>query len=543
MVNLRNGSYNEKWIDFTDPQAGIELSIERHYSSRSLFEGVFGFGWCSKLETKLTITSDGIINLVECGGGLEVTYYPKDFDIKSSEQTIARIVEHARKNQKLSTNDLSNLRAQLRSNTKLRFEEANKLKLVSIQKIRAKKNVFISKSKGFEKITFNGSYYERLRADGSSQRFNKNGQLIRLTNRLGLFISIHYKGRRIGFLADNKGRRLNFQYGTDGKLQKISNGQGLSALYQFEGENLVQVTNMWSKTYQFRYDVNHNMTQVSFPDKTTMVMSYDLAKDWIKSYTNRKGCKETFNFVLGKADPQNNYTGLFARQCPGEKKKVGRHEFWYKSYAFSKDKYLHRVQENYDSAFKNVYFHPYLGKPVSIRENEIYQGFAYALSGLISKREQKLYTEKNSLISWNKVAFKYNPNSTQIREAHKFVLNTAGKVTSNSKTTYKYSKYGLLSKALDRKGTFVSVSYNENGKVSTLYNNRKQTLKMKYQPGVEKPVEIEQVNVGTVKITYEADGEVASIEEEGKRNIATSVVEKFIEMVSFLGPLGESLSI
>lgn len=556
MVNMRNGSYTEKWVDYIDPEVGIDIQIERFYSSRSLFEGLFGFGWCSQFETKLVITSDGIVNLVECGGGLEITYYPKSFEVHSPDETIEKIVNDFKANNKATSSDIANLRTQLRSNTKMRFELAKKLHLIDKKKVTMKKNTFYSKSKGFEKITFDGRFYERKKFDGSREVFNEEGQLVKIADPSGQYLQITYRGKNIRFIKDNSGsRQLTFHH-EKGRLSKITNGKGLSSHYTFDGDNLIEVTNMWSKTYKFSYDADHNMTQVTFPDKpqTTMQMTYEKNRDWIIRYKNRRECIEKYNFVLdseAKKDRQNHYVGTFSRKCPGEKETSGFHEFWYANHAYSQDKYLSRVYEKYEDNFKNVHFHPYLGRPTIIQENNLYRGFAYLDNGLVVKREDKTYKKRQSnaliqkqdVIQWSKTGFKYNTEKFQIRETEVKTLNKLGKVIDTDKTKFKYNPKGLMTRASKGKGRFLEIVYDQTGKMDLLKDNEKSEVRLTYRVGFDKPIEIEYLKVGKIKISYDSSGEVESVDSVNKRSLASSIVEKFLSMISFLGPLGENLKL
>lgn len=542
-VNMRNGSYTESWIDFIDPDEGFEIKIERFYSSRSLFIGLFGFGWCSSIETNLEITSDGIVNLVECGGGLEVTYFPDNFDIKSPSQTIATIIQSFQTQQKMTPNDVKNLQTQLEANTKMRFEYANKLHLVDTKKLLTTRNTFYAKSKGIEKIEFDGESYTRKKYDGTSEKFNKNGQLIQITNTTGQWLKINYTGSNLSYLVDNKGRRLNFTIDNNGKLAKISNGRGLEAHYVFQSENLTRVTNMWKKNYEYSYDSNHNLTKVLFPDQTFLKMTYDINNDWIRTYTNRKNCTETFDFVLSKNDPKNHYWGAFRRQCKGQKQTAGRHEFWYQLYSFSKDKYLHRVHETYESDFKDVYFHPFLGRPVSVRENEVYRGYAYYLNGLVNKQEYKKYSAQKEILEWSKSNYKYNLALFRMLESDKLMLDKAGATIGKSKILFEYDSKGLFTKARAQDGSFVSITYGENGRIQKFKNNKNIEIFLKYSLGIDKPSEINQPGLGRVEITYDTQGNIEDVAATPKRNVASSVIQNFLEIVEFLGPMGEILKI
>jgi hypothetical protein len=542
-VNMRNGSYTESWIDLIDPEDGFEMKIERFYSSRSLFLGVFGFGWCSNFETNLNITSDGIINLTECGGGIEVTYYPEDFDLKSVDQTIKEIIESISKEKKLSTNDIKNLQTQLVSNTKMRFDYANRLHLVDIKKIKNNKNTFTAKTKGLEKIQSDGSFYLRKKSDGNVEKFNSLGQLVQITNASGTWLQIHYKGKNISYMVDQKGRRLSFSYNNNGTLQKIYNGKDLEVTYQFQNENLISVKNIWNKTYTYSYDVNHNLTQVLFPDKTQIKMTYDPANDWVKSYTNRNDCREDFNFLLSNDDPKNHYWGTYTRKCPTSQSISGRHEFWYNSYSFSDDKFLNRALEVKGDEFKDIYFHPYLGRPISLRENFSYSGFAYYLNGLVNKKEFKSYTEQNEIIDWQKASYSYDLNNYRMTQVDTTDLNKVGKVQKKTKTLFSYNNRGLLERATQNKGQFISVVFASNGRLFSLENNKKEKINFIFENGSTKPTRITHNNLGEVTITYDNQGEVLSLNTENKRTVASSVIQSFLEMLSFLGPMGDILKI
>lgn len=60
-VNMRDGSYIQTWTDFrwTDSKPtrsggnNILFDLNRIYNSRNLRQGIFGFGWCSEIETTL----------------------------------------------------------------------------------------------------------------------------------------------------------------------------------------------------------------------------------------------------------------------------------------------------------------------------------------------------------------------------------------------------------------------------------------------------------------------------------------------------------
>ena len=55
VIDVKNANYSDSWIDIIAPGTGFDLRIQRTYNSRTLFNGMLGFGWCSDFETKIAV--------------------------------------------------------------------------------------------------------------------------------------------------------------------------------------------------------------------------------------------------------------------------------------------------------------------------------------------------------------------------------------------------------------------------------------------------------------------------------------------------------
>ena len=53
LVDMNNAGYTNSWVDLEVPGNGYDMRILRAYKSRTIYNGMFGFGWCSEYETKL----------------------------------------------------------------------------------------------------------------------------------------------------------------------------------------------------------------------------------------------------------------------------------------------------------------------------------------------------------------------------------------------------------------------------------------------------------------------------------------------------------
>ena len=84
IVDMNSAAYSNVWTDIAVPGTGYDLKVVRAYKSRTLFNGIFGFGWCSTFETKLEPTSEGNIKItpdsnLKISGGL--SYNPQNNEL------------------------------------------------------------------------------------------------------------------------------------------------------------------------------------------------------------------------------------------------------------------------------------------------------------------------------------------------------------------------------------------------------------------------------------------------------------------------------
>jgi hypothetical protein len=94
LVDMNNAGYTNSWVDLEVPGNGYEMRVLRAYKSRTIYNGLFGFGWCSEFETKLETTSEGNIKVSECGDGQEINYSAKEVTRKDVDSTIKNLTDH-----------------------------------------------------------------------------------------------------------------------------------------------------------------------------------------------------------------------------------------------------------------------------------------------------------------------------------------------------------------------------------------------------------------------------------------------------------------
>src|SRR5437868_7108362 len=296
LVDMKNANYSNTWIDMEVPGSGFDLKVVRTYNSRSLFNGIFGFGWCSDFETSLEVTGDSNIKIKECGGGQEIIFSPHEMTKKDVDATITTIISKMKADKKVGQSEAyyKEMATKLFEDDNLRSDYAHQYGIQTAVKEGTK---YFAKGREVEHIVFNKTYYTRTLVDGSAQRFNLQGKLTHIYDKNGNFLKLEYDKDLLKEVNDNNSRRLVFKFFPNKKIKTVTGPNGLLAEYRFSNlDDLASVRNAWSKVYNYEYDDLHNLTKAQWPDKTFVSLKYDKKNDWVISYTDREKCTETYNY-------------------------------------------------------------------------------------------------------------------------------------------------------------------------------------------------------------------------------------------------------
>ncbi|WP_353646181.1 DUF6531 domain-containing protein [Mesorhizobium sp. WSM2239] len=270
LVDMQNANYTNTWIDVTEK---LGVSVLRTYNSRSLFDGMFGFGWCSKFETSIAFNDRDSFELSFCGGGASLEFEPQQ-----RSEGPGRV---------LTAQDGSTLE-------------------VSAQR-------FVYRS-----------------ADGKETlHFDRMGHVSGIeTSGFGTVEIIRRYGRIIE-IVDWEDRRYRFSTNSAGKVLRIHTPDDLLIEYRYNHYgDLVAVKNAWRNVYTFFYDDEHNLIRATWPDKTFIAIDYDKEKDWVVGFVDRDLCKEAYK--QGFSVRENEVYWVYStRRCGEELTAEGLYEFIY----------------------------------------------------------------------------------------------------------------------------------------------------------------------------------------------------------------------
>ncbi|MDC0980315.1 DUF6531 domain-containing protein [Bdellovibrionales bacterium] len=536
VVDMRNANLVDIWNDLIAANSGYDLRVQRVYNSRTIFSGIFGFGWCSDFETTLEIDAEGGLQTTECGGGSRITYLSKSFHPSSINKTIDTILAKVKKRKpNLSSKYLSGLKTDLKENKYLRNEFSRQLKLTG--KVQAGKQ-YIANGRENDSIVFKNKTYLRSLPDGTFQKFNKKGQMIGMHDRNGNHLKIQYKKNLIKSVIDNNGRRLNFQYYPNSKHVRLVTGpDGLKSKYTYRGDDLISVTNGWKHTYKYAYDKLHNLTKMSFPDGTSKVLTYNKDKDWVTSFKDRKGCQETYSYESDKKDPLNHYWSTVKKVCKKKVTNNSKYEFWNRRSKMGK--YLYRAKITINGKVTDVIYHPVFGRPTSILSGGQRTNLEYYANGLVKRR---FNTKLVSTFSYQNRCKKVSQVSIKPAESKSKKRRVATKMKRYTKFFYDNVKCNLIG-AKTSGGMSVSIKYDVRGRISQIKDQSKKIVRIKYESRFGKPSFIQRPGLGSIKVTYKADGTLDKTTSKEGPQVARQVASVFNNLLEVISPATSELNI
>ena len=525
LVDMKNANYSNTWIEMDVPGSGYDLKIVRTYNSRSLFNGMFGFGWCSDFETTMEVNAEGNIKVKECGGGLEVTFSPREVSRKDVESTITQIIAKIKAEKKVGVTEayLNNLRTQLLEDDNQRSEMAAQYG-VSVPVKEGTK--FFANGREVEHFVFNKNFYTRNLPDGSAQRFSTDGKLTHIYDKNTNFLKFEYDKDVISSIQDNNGRKLTFKYFQNKKVKTIVGPNGLMAEYKFANlDDLASVKNAWLKTYNYEYDELHNLTKATWPDKTFIAIKYDKKNDWVLAFTDRDACVEAYSYEFSQKDPKNHYWSTVKKTCGKEVMADNKYEFWHQQRADGQY-FLQRVMTTVNGNVTDITYHDIFGKPVSIRRNTDRISYEYYPDGLV-----KVKAAPNL-----KLEFEYDSKIKKVSAVSSTFFNEKGAKVSVKNTQFKYDGKGNLVFAQNSDGQKINMTYDNRGRIATITDQAKKIVKIEYEERYGKPSIVTRPGLGTILVSYKANGDINKVDSKEGPSVAMQVASTFNNLLDIIAP-------
>lgn len=535
LVDMNNASYSNTWVDLEVPGNGYDMKVLRAYKSRTIFNGIFGFGWCSEFETKLETTSEGNIKISECGDGQEIVFSAKEITKKDIDTTISSVLTKMKNDSKVkaaSADYFKKISDQMATDEDYRARMA---KTYSVAVPIKEGTKFSANGKEVENVIFNKTHYTRNLPDGSYQRFDLQGRLTHMYDKNTNFLKFEYDKDLLKEVEDNNSRKLTFRYFPNKKVKSISGPNGLVTEYKYNSqEDLIWNKNAWAKTdkqvYTYEYNEFHNLTKANWPDNTSVSVRYDNVKDWVLGFTDRDKCNENYKYEFSATNPKFHYWSSVTKTCGKEVVANNRFEFWHKQIE-SGQVVLSRVLTNISGSTTDITYHDIFGKPVVIKKNNDRMNFEYFPDGLIKSKQTG-----NA-----KLDFTHDAQTKKVSAVKATILNEKGKVVSARQTSFKYDAKGNLSFAENSDGQKVIITYDIKGRISSITDQAKKIVKIDYEDRFGKPSIVTRPGLGTIKVSYKPNGDIAKVDSAEGPTIASQVASTFNNLLDVISPATQEL--
>jgi len=221
-----------------------------------------------------------------------------------------------------------------------------------------------------------------------------------------------------------------------------------------------------------------------------------------------------------------------ARYCLIFKETVAnnRYEFWHKQLS-SGQVVLSRVQTTVNGNVRDITYHDTFGKPVTIKNNNERIDFEYYPDGLV-----KL---KSSSVA--KLEFSYDAGSKKVSQVKTIFINEKGKPIANRSTSFKYDPKGNLNYAENSEGQKITMTYDIKGRIQTITDQAKKVVKIDYDERYGKPVVVTRPGLGTIKVSYKPNGDIAKVDSAEGPTVASQVASTFNNLLDVIAPATQEL--
>jgi len=242
--------------------------VDRAYNSRTLHDGLFGFGWCTDWESTLKFYGAGNLMRTVCGGGTEEVF------------------------------------------TKVDSPDSSPV---------------VYRNERVGEFVFAGDHYtghflqqqcESCGPMADEEDYDLRGRLMR--SRFGpLTVDYRYRDLLLREAHLSTGLQVLFDYYSNGKIRKISCSDGTTAAYWYSwAGDLVKVKWPSGEDVSYEYDELHNLTKATLPDGTYEEMAYNNQMDWIVAFREWNGCRHTYSYEMSRDTPKDHFWSEMLTICP-----------------------------------------------------------------------------------------------------------------------------------------------------------------------------------------------------------------------------------
>ncbi|SNR63037.1 YD repeat-containing protein [Lutibacter agarilyticus] len=533
-VNLKNGNF---YVSYTDLQQTTQYSayqdLSRTYNSKATKIGLFGYGWGSKLETKLTAYPDGSVVITEYGAGGQTYYKSILMTNDLLEMMIDELIELSLEENTISNspNAIIKERDKLVKNVDYRRKQWGKF----VEKGLIEGIMDFPDGMEWESYQHGNQQLVKIaqgyvRTTGNKiETFDLAGNLVKYDKGNGVWSIVEYINNHISKIINADGSELQFTTNDDGFITEIKSSLDV-AKFKYDGKDLIYSLDAAGNQYAFKYDERHNLTKIVYNPvrlkgmaEDAMHMVYEPKSSWISKITDRDGDITEYTYgVFYKEDgskDNEHYSTKVTRIDEYGDKNTNSYEYFI-GIKENSERYTKKIITTIRGIVTETTYDELCSSPIEIIRSNRKTTFKY--------NNRCLLIEKFS--ASDSIYMKYHPTLEKLN----YVKNY------NGEYIFEYNDNGNLTFAQKNEETWVKLIYNNEGKITEMQQEDK-VLVFKYN-NIGKPIKIEIKDVGAINVTYDEYGEIENVSSDDGHKTALIVTQAFQNLLALVKPAGVNLN-
>lgn len=365
-VDPRHGVF---YISYTDIEfTGTGADISRSYNSTRSTTGLFGYGWASLLETKLSALPDGSLSLGWWGNAGDY-YEPAVVDREGLFAMVNAIIRELIKNHKLDNNPAAI--AEKKSYYLVNNQERAKKYVELIDKKLVRAFIPSKKQKWIldvnQVIEWTGSAY-KVKSWQDHYEFDNIGQLVLIKDR-NYNMRLSYLGNKLSKIIVNDSSVCNIRTNEKGRIIELTSfveGKEKKAIYKYDStDNLLYSKDAGDNEYWYSYDLYHNMVKINYVDTTSLEITYDGAANRVIKLKDQKGFYSTYQYPYFYTEEgrinYDHYATRIQRYDSSGKMIFNDYKEYENRTKDDGSTYLYRILETSDTSYHEVLYDSEVG--------------------------------------------------------------------------------------------------------------------------------------------------------------------------------------
>jgi len=356
--------------------------------------------------------------------------------------------------------------------------------------------------------------------------------MVKIKDKNGNHNDLKYKQGKMVGIQDNFNRKMTLAYNKrNGLLERVTGVNGQTASYRYDAKGrLVYSKDAEGNAYRFAYDNRHNMTKITYSDKTSMDIKYHGRKlfENVASVKERTGDRTTYGYSYDKKD--NGHFKITVKEFNKKKKLISKNSYeYFMRIKETGEEWTYKLITDFNGDRTETVYTKCCGTPLTIKRNGRETAFKYDKKGRV--------VEKSTPIELTKL--NYDQKAGKVKRVTKY-----SKINKKSKPTwssFKYDGKGNLVLAKNSRKQGVRLFYDRHGRIKSMIDQNKRRINFKYNEN-SKPIEISDPKLGAIKVSYTNSGQVAKVQSSAGRRVALEVTTAFQNLLDIIRPAGVTLS-